>query len=308
MFVKMLKLKNALKKIYGLKFKTNFEMKSITSFKIGGKAKIFIEPSNLEHFIKVYHLLSDLKIPYVVLGNCTNVLISDKGFEGAVIKIGNEFSNFEIHDNLIIARSGALLNKIISVACKNNLQGMEEGFGIPGTIGGAVYMNASAYSFEMAGVVKSVLAMVDGKIKEFSNAECEFGYRKSVFQKLTNVIILEVEFDLKKVVNVNLFEIALATMKKRRESQPLNTFNAGSIFKKVGNESAGKIIDELGLKSFSCGGAKISEKHANFIENYNNATFNDVMVLIDFIKKYVKVNKDINLETEIKVIGEEKWF
>ena len=309
MKARFLKCIFALKRVYGLQIELNKDLKNLTSFKIGGKAKIFVKPSGLEHFIKCCLIFKKFNIPYAIVGNATNLLIP-KFFKGAVLQIASNYQDVEVHGNVIVAKAGALMNKVALTACKNDLKGMEDAFGIPGTVGGAIFMNASAFGFETSKVVSGVLAMVDGKIQEFSNEECEFGYRASVFQKLNNPIILEVNFKLEKLENQSeiLLKRAINCFEKRKETQPLSSFSAGSVFKCADGQPAAILIDNCGLKGFEMGGARVSVKHANFIENYNNATFEDVVGLVSHVRRVVFEKYNKKLDVEIKVLGESDDF
>ena len=212
-------------------------------------------------------------------------------------------------ENTIVVSAGTLLNKVVVEACRRGFKGMEDAFGIPGTIGGAIYMNASAFNFKISDYVSGVLAMVDGKIREFSKEECEFGYRTSIFQKFSEVIILEVNLTFnEKEDSSKLLKSTIKLLEKRKETQPLNAFTAGSVFKNPAGLSVAKMIDEMGLKGFSIGGARVSLKHANFIENYNNATFDEVVELIKTIKEKVFEKYAIELDVEIQVLGERNDF
>ena len=309
MKARFLKCVFALKRVYGLQVELNKDLKNLTSFRISGRAKIFVKPSGLEHFIKCCLIFKKFNIPYAIVGNATNLLIP-KFYRGAVVQIASNYSDIEIQNDLIVAKAGALLNKVSITACKNNLKGMEEAFGIPGTLGGAIFMNASAFGFETSKIVDGVLAMVDGKIQEFSNKDCEFGYRTSIFQKLKNPIILEVNFRLKKVENESekLLEKAIKCFEKRKETQPISSFNAGSVFKCADGQPAAILIENCGLKGFEIGGARVSPKHANFIENFNNATFEDITMLVNHVRKVVFEKHNKMLDVEIKVLGESDDF
>ena len=230
-------------------------------------------------------------------------------YKGAVIKIAENYSSLKVENNVFIISAGVLLNKVAVEACRRGFKGMEDAFGIPGTIGGAIFMNASAYNFKISDYVVGVLAMVDGKIKEFSKDECEFGYRTSIFQKIKDVIILEVNLKFnEKGDSASLLKSTIKVFEKRKEVQPLNALTGGSVFKNPEGLFSAKLIDELGLKGHAVGGARVSLKHANFIENFNNATFDDVVGLIKHIKTKVFEKYSIDLEVEIKVLGEEDDF
>ncbi len=283
----------------GLYIKKNFDLKELNSFKIPAKVFLFIEPKSLEETIKVCKYLQENKIKFLVIGNATNILFL-KPENKIVVRISNKFSDVWLEENRIIAFAGANLNLVSVLAKKNYLKGLEDSIGIPGTIGGAVYMNASAYNFEIAKVVKNVVAMVDGKIKVFENKDCLFEYRKSAFQKI-NALILRVELSLEKDESYNFDEKIKFILEKRMASQPLKSNSAGSVFKNVGEIKVAKLIEDEGLKGFSIGGAKISEKHSNFIVT-NNASALDVYNLIKYIQKVIKKKYGLKLETEIKII------
>lgn len=289
--------------------KLNYSLKKLTSFKIGGKVDILVQPTNFEDIFKCYKLLSRKNIPFLILGNGTNILASSKGFRGVIIKFSNNFSNIYKMGNCLRVESGASLNKVIAFAKDNNLAGMEEGFGIPGTVGGAVYMNASSFNYSTQNVVNSVLAIINNKVTLFNNNECEFSYRNSIFQKLENAIILLVEFKLNKTTNnKEIQKKMLNVMQLRKEKQPLGEFNAGSIFKQIPDINISKLIDNENFKGLSIGGAKVSEKHANFIVNFNNASSKDVSKLISKIKEEIRDKHSIELQTEIKYIGDKNGF
>ena len=308
MKARVVKCINQLKKVYGLQCEFKKNLKYMNSFKIDGEAVIFVQPKSLEHFIRCFHIFNENNMPFYCIGNATNLLVPPK-FNGAVVRIADKFSSIKVVENTIVASAGALLNKVVVEACRRGFKGMEDGFGIPGTIGGAIFMNASAYNFRISDYVTGVLAMVDGKIREFSKEECEFGYRTSIFQKLINPIILEVNLTFnEKDESSKLLKSTIKQLEKRKETQPLNALTAGSVFKNPEGLSVAKLIDELNLKGYSIGGARISPKHANFIENYNNARFDDIVGLIKFVKQKVFEKHNLELEVEIQVLGESNDF
>lgn len=298
--MKRLNIYNDLKKLCkGLFIKKNYDLKDYNSYKTPAKVLLFIEPKNLEEVLKVCKYLQENKQKFVVLGNGSNILFL-KPEDKIVLRLSNKFANIFVNDNKITAYSGASLNAIISVAKQNNLKGIEDGVGIPGTIGGAVTMNVSAYSFEISKIVRNVVAIIDGKVKIFEKKDCLFDYRKSIFQKL-DVVVLRVELELEKDNNFNFQERINFIINKRMESQPLKENSAGSVFKNLGEIKVAKLIEDAGLKGFSIGGAKVSGKHSNFIVT-NNATAEDVYNLISYIKKVIKKKYNLKLETEIKII------
>ncbi|MBR4723883.1 MAG: UDP-N-acetylmuramate dehydrogenase, partial [Clostridia bacterium] len=262
----------------------------------------FCAVSDKEEIIELINYAKGKNIPYFVMGNGSNILVSDKGIRGLVIQISGNFSRYEISENLIKAESGALLSALSKAAQKSGLSGMEFAGGIPGTLGGAVYMNAGAYGGEMSGIVKSVTYLKNGEIKKIDDG-FGFGYRRSIFADL-GAVILEAELELK---NGNPEEIKakMEDYKTRRtEKQPLSMPSAGSVFKRPEGHFAGRLIEDAGLKGFQIGGAKVSEKHSGFIVNTGGATAKDVLALIRHIQKTVKEKFDVELETEVKIVGE----
>ncbi len=293
-----------LKKIYKTgQILENEELRNYTSFKIGGVADFMVIPKTLEKIVKTMLFLQENNIAYYVLGNGTNVLASDKGFRGVIIKMSG-FQGIEVHDNIIEVLAGTSLNKTCLTAQDNSLQGLEQGSGIPGTVGGAVIMNASAYDFETKKVVLGVLAIVEGKIKYFTNAECEFSYRNSIFKNYTDCVILRVDFVLEQGNYDQLKAIREETLLKRRTNQPLDLPSAGSVFKRIDGVIVSKMLDEEGLKGYNINDAEVSTKHAGFIVNKGNATAGDVKQLINEIKAHIKLKRNIDLIEEIKFIGD----
>lgn len=287
------KLKKMCKNTY-----KNVKLCDISSFKIGGRAKVLVEPSSLEEIIKVMDFISSRNIKYFVVGNCTNLLFADEGYNGVIVKISAGLSHIEKMGNSIIADAGASLNAVTLFATDNGLKGMEDAIGIPGAVGGAVTMNAGAYNFRINSVVKSVVVFMDGKIKLLNNADCKFGYRQSVF-KTNKCIILRVEFALEKGKKSQLKQRQTEIMECRRANQPLSQPSAGCVFKNPDGLSVARLIDEMGMKGYSIGGAMISTKHANFIVNAGGATSDDVQRLVEHVKSEIKTNCNIDLETEI---------
>lgn len=289
-----------LKKMCKVAYK-NFDLKSISSFKIGGRAKVLVEPQSLEEIIKIIDYLTTKNIKYIVVGNCTNLLFDDAGFCGVVVRISNRFSHVEFRGNSLICDAGASLSYVAKYSAENGFSGLEDAYGIPGSIGGAVTMNAGAYGFKMENVVGSVVALVGGKIKLLKPNELRFSYRNSVF-KNSNDMVLRVEFCLKKAKKSDLLKRQSEIVTKRKESQPIGQASAGSVFKNPDGISIAKLIDECGLKGLKIGGAMISEKHANFIVNSGNATAGDVKQLISRVKSTIFDKYGIELEEEILYI------
>lgn len=280
----------------------NESLKKHTSFKIGGNASVFVIVNSLEEIVLTLDILSAKKTKYFIMGNGTNLLFDDNGFEGVVVKISSKYNQMYCKGNKIVCASGATLNALCNFASEKGLSGLECAYGIPGSVGGAVYMNASAFDYETKNLVSSVLAIIDGKIKLLENLQCEFDYRQSIFSKLKNAIILQVEFTLKKGNKKEINNKMLSIMALRKEKQPLNYPSAGCVFKQHSKINVSKVIDEDGLKGFTIGGAQISKKHSNFIVNVNNASCADVLNIIKYIKNHFLTKYGIEIECEVKYI------
>lgn len=278
-------------------------LKDSTSFGIGGLADCFVEPKNIKELVSLIKYLRTANIIYYILGNGTNVLVSDKGVHGCVVHIGENLSNIRVKDNVIEAEAGALISDIAKTALNHNLTGFEELSGIPGTIGGAVAMNAGAYGKEMRDVVASVNAIVDtGRVSKLTKEKLAFTYRSSSIQT-KNYIATSIVINLQPDKKENI----LSKMKKYRElrekNQPLEYRSAGSTFKRPEGGFASKLIQDSNLKGERIGDAMVSEKHAGFIVNIGKATSSDIYKLIQKVKQTVKVYFDIELEPEIKFWG-----
>lgn len=280
-------------------------MKNHTSFKIGGPTDIMVIPGSEKELIEGIKICKDNNINYYIMGNGSNLLASDKGIEGVVIKISEEFGDIVVNDTIIKAESGALLTVVSKKALKNSLTGLEFASGIPGSIGGAITMNAGAYGGEMKDIVTKVRCLdSDGNVVEYSNEEMEFRYRKSRVED-EGLIVLSVEMELEKGDYKAIEEKMRELTEKRTSKQPLHLPSAGSTFKRPEGYFAGKLIDDSGLRGIRYGGAQVSEKHCGFIVNIDNATSEDVRTLIKTVQKIVKDNYGVELETELKIIGRE---
>lgn len=283
----------------------NEPMNNHTSFKIGGKADIFVTPEKEEDILFLLKLFENENINYYFMGNGTNLIVKDKGYRGAVIQLFKKYNKIELKNNYIInAQSGALLSSVSKFALKNCLKGMEFASGIPGTIGGAICMNAGAYDGEMKDIVKSIKVIKDGKIFSLNSKEADFGYRKSRISN-ENMIVLSSELILKKDDYDNIKNKMLDFSKRRTEKQPLEFPSAGSTFKRPEGYFAGKLIMDSGLRGYKIGGAMVSEKHCGFVINTGNATCSDVINIIEHIKKTVFEKFGVMLNAEVKIIGED---
>ena len=283
----------------------NEPMKNHTSFKIGGPADVVIIPKDENQIVEAITLLRENNINFFIMGNGTNLLVKDGGLRCAVIKINEGLNKVHIGDNKIYCEAGALLTAVSKGVARKNLTGMEFANGIPGTIGGAVTMNAGAYGGEMKDIISKVRAIdKDNNIKEYSNSEMNFRYRGS---RVTDedLIVLSVELELESGDPVKIEEVMSDLTYKRTSKQPLELPSGGSTFKRPVGYFAGKLIEDSGLRGLRHGGAQISEKHCGFVVNVENASCKNVLELIQIVQKTVRDNYDVELETEIKLIGED---
>lgn len=285
------------------KYEENESLANHTTYKVGGIAKLFVYPKNREKLILLLKTLKSNNIKYKILGNGSNTLFSDKEYDGVIIKL-DAFNTIKYFRNTVKAEAGVNLIKLSCQTVKRGLAGLEFATGIPGTVGGAIFMNAGAYKSDMGYVTKSVEVLTPNyEVITMTNKELDFHYRSSFLQKHRDYICLEATFQLRKNDKELLEEIVEDRRKRRMESQPLEYPSAGSVFRNPENLFAGKLIEDLGYKGYSIGGAKVSEKHANFIVNYNKATGKDVKDLIELIKKEVKEKYDIDLKCEQEFVN-----
>ena len=285
-----------------ISFKENENIKNYTSIRIGGKVRFFIEIKTISTLIKVRKECEKLKIKTFILGNGTNLVFSDKKLNIVVIKLA--LKGVKKQGTTLVAMSGESLFAINIFAVKNDLTGLEWSFGIPGSVGGAVYMNAGSFGGEISDVVSSVKVLDENnKVRIFKNDELGFSYRKSIFQD-KNYIILQAKFNLNNGEKEKIWEICKNNLRQRKETQPYDKFTAGSVFKKPKECYAWKLIDSCGYRGYKIGGIKVSRKHCGFVENVQNAKFYDVLKIIYEIKKTVYKKFAIILEEEIQFVGE----
>ena len=279
-------------------------MKKHTTFRIGGPADYFVTPESKEEIQAIVELCKKEEIPYSVIGNGSNLLVSDDGFRGVIIQLYKNMSHIEVEGNAIRAQVGALLSKIAAEALQNGLTGFEFASGIPGTLGGAVVMNAGAYGGEMKDVLTEVTALTqDGEVKVLKKEELDLGYRTSVVGK-KGYIALEAVVELQKG-NPDEIKATMDDLKERRTTkQPLEYPSAGSTFKRPEGYFAGKLIQDTGLRGFSVGGAQISEKHCGFVINKDHATAKDVAELMREVSDRVEAKFGVPLEPEVKKLGD----
>lgn len=280
-------------------------MKKHISFRVGGPADILVKPRTEEQIKNIIDFAKKENIPYIVKGNGSNLLVRDGGIRGIVIEITDNFNSYEIEDKIIKVQSGALLSIIGRAALKQNLKGFEFAAGIPGTIGGALAMNAGAYGGEMKDIVKSVRLMdTDGNIFNFSNEDMKFGYRKSILSK-SDYIVLGAEIELEKGDYEEIKEMMKDFSNRRITKQPLNLPSAGSTFKRPEGYFAAKLIDDSGLRGLTLRNAQVSDKHCGFVVNLGDAKASDILDLMYVVKSTVKNKFGVTLEEEVKILGED---
>ena len=280
----------------------NESLKKHTTYGIGGPADLMIFPKSKQDLIKVIEIINENKIQLTILGSGSNVLVSDNGIRGAVISLKNSLKQIEVDDNILYAECGTMLGKIVKHAVKNNLIGLENLNGVPGTLGGALIMNAGAWGGEISeNLIHVEVINSKSEIQKIQKKDLNFSYRQSSFNK--DDILLSAKFNLKKADKDIIKENFIEAQSGRKKSQPLNKRSAGSLFKNPKNNSAGELLDDAGLKGFSIGDAKISEKHANFFINDGDATSKDMLMLIKKAHKEVKDKFNINLSLEVKLMG-----
>lgn len=282
----------------------NEPMKNHTSFKIGGPADYLIEAETAEQVPEIIAILRRHDVPYMIMGNGSNLLVRDKGIRGAVVKISGLTSACAAEGNTIRAEAGILLSRLSSIALKHELAGLEFASGIPGTLGGGIFMNAGAYGGELKNVVRKVTYVDEtGDLKTACTDELKFGYRRSMFTG-RQCVILSAELELVPGHYEDIRVLIADYTKRRTEKQPLSMPSAGSVFKRPAGHFAGGLIEAAGLKCYTIGGAMVSGKHAGFIVNKGDAAAQDVIDLIAFIQKTVEEKFSVHLEPEIKIIGE----
>ena len=282
----------------------NEPMDKHTTFRIGGEAACFVRISSEQQLVNLIPYLNRVGIEYFVLGNGSNLLVSDKGYSGVILQINDKFDKIEIEGTLMKVQSGALLSRTAKCALEHGLTGLEFASGIPGTIGGSVVMNAGAYEGEMKQVVKSVKVLSkSGEILELDNSTMEFGYRTSII-KNRDFTVLEVTLKLKEGNREEIQSKMNELNARRRAKQPLEFPSAGSTFKRPDGYFAGKLIMDAGLRGYSVGGAKVSEKHCGFVVNGGKATATDVADVIAEVQEKVKNKFGVSLEKEIIYLGD----
>lgn len=285
--------------------KVDEPMKKHISFKVGGPADFLVKPKTEEELREVIKFANEENIPFIVIGNGSNLLVKDGGIRGIVIELSDNFNNYEIEGNIIKAQSGALLSVLGRNALKNSLTGFEFAAGIPGSLGGALAMNAGAYGGEMKQVVKSVRLMdTEGNVFELSNEEMKFEYRRSILTT-TDYIVLSAIIELQPGSAEEIKETMSDYANRRTTKQPLNLPSAGSTFKRPEGYFAAKLIDDCGLRGLTLRGAQVSDKHCGFVVNSGGADAKDILDLMFIVKSTVNAKFGIMLEEEVKILGED---
>jgi UDP-N-acetylmuramate dehydrogenase len=280
-------------------------MKNHTSFKVGGPADIIVFPEDFNVISQIVKNCIKDGLQFFILGNGTNLIVRDKGIRGIVIKVNGKLNKFSVEGEIITAEAGLLLSRLSKIALKHQLSGLEFASGIPGTLGGAIVMNAGAYGGEMKDVVISTEYLdTDGNIKVISGQQHKFGYRTSLIQQEKGIVIkslIKLKSGIKEEIEAKMKELD----KKRTDKQPLEKPSAGSVFKRPEGYFAGKLIEDCGLSGYKIGGAEVSGKHCGFIINSGEATAKDILSLIRYIQLKVKEKFNVDLQTEVRIVGEE---
>lgn len=279
----------------------NVSLKKYNTYNIGGNARYIIKPYNVDNLIELIKFLKKNNYKYFVLGKGSNVILPDEDYDGIVILLDN-LNKVIINENKAMAEAGIPLNLLINKLIDNNLGGLEKLCGIPGTLGGAVIGNAGCNGSSISDFIISITYLENNIIKTIKKEDCNFKYRSSIFKGDKNIIVLSVKFNLINKNKDEMREIVKINMTKRKNSQPLEYPNAGSVFKNPTDMSAGKLIEDANLKNYHINDAYVSDKHANFIINKGNATKKEIVNLINFIKREIKRIYNIDLELEQVII------
>lgn len=275
-----------------------------TSWRIGGPADAFIEPNNLNELIKTIKILNGNNIPWKTIGKGSNLLVLDNGFRGAIIRLTNTFTEITFDDSTIHVGTNVSLIRLANLAAKNGLTGLEFAGGIPGSVGGAIYMNAGAHGSDVSNILQSAEVLLEnGEVKIWTKDDFKFGYRKSILQQKKG-IILSATFQLKHGNRKQIAEKMASFKDRRRKTQPYHLPCSGSVFRNPDGDYAGRLIEQLGLKGYKVGDAQVSTMHANFIVNIGHAKSKDILTVIKDIKEKVYEAYNIELIPEVEIVGE----
>lgn len=294
--------KNLIKtaKNYNCYYEESATLAPYTTMKIGGKCDILVKPNSEESLLSLLKICKKENLPYRILGMGSNVLISDKGLSCAVIVLGKDMAEISVENNIITAQAGAKLISVCKKALQSSLTGLEFAYGIPGSVGGALFMNAGAYGGEIKDIISHCNYIEKGELKTMKAEEMQLSYRKSYFS-LNNACITSVSFKLKKGDYNTIQSRMNELMQRRIDKQPLEYPSAGSTFKRPVGDYASRLIEVCGLKGEACGGAEVSTKHSGFVINKNNATFDDVLDVVNCVKQKVNEQTGIKLECEMLI-------
>ncbi len=282
--------------------KVNESMAGHCTFRCGGNVAVYVIPGSIDEVVEVVKACREEQQKFLIIGNGSNLLVRDEGYDGVVVEIGARVSTIDIIGEDIVVDAGAKLSVTATAAMENDLAGMEFAHGIPGNVGGAVAMNAGAYGGEMAQIIKTVKVLDENnEVKDLSLEELDLGYRSSRIQK-ENLIVLQARLGLMLGSAGEIAMVMQMLMTKRRAKQPLEYPSAGSTFKRPEGYFAGKLIEDAGLRGYTVGGAQVSEKHCGFVINYDHATATDIIQLMQDVKQKVKEQFDVELEPEVKII------
>lgn len=282
----------------------NVLLNKYTTFNIGGPADVLVEPESEEQISMLVKFCNENELPLTFLGKGSNLLIKDKGIRGVVAVLRENFSDIKVEGNTVTAQAGASLRDTSIQSFENSLTGMEAVSGIPGSVGGAIIMNAGAYGTEMKDIVKSVKCMdKNGEITEYTNEEMDFSYRHSLASE-KGYIVISATFELKEGNSPDIYAAFEEFDYKRSSRQPLDRYSAGSTFKRPEGYYASKLIDDAGLRGFTINKAQVSEKHCGFLINIDDATCENMLTLIGEVQKRIKEEFGVTLETEVKILGE----
>ena len=284
--------------------KYNEPMKKHTTMKVGGLCDCMVEPSSIEEIQKVLEYVKENNITYYIIGNGSNLLVKDEGVHALIIKIANKFSGFEVNGEYIKAYSGCSVPKLSQIAKENSLSGLEFACGIPGSVGGGIRMNAGAYGSEMVNVVEKVGFLDEnGNLKEIDGKDAHFTYRHSMFVDNPQYVVVYAIYKLVKGNKEEISKIMEENMNSRKQKQPIEYPNFGSVFKRPEGYFVGKLVDDCGLKGYKIGGAQVSTKHSGFMINIGDATCKDVLDLIEYVKEKVYEKFNVKLQEEVVILG-----
>lgn len=281
----------------------NESMATHCTFRCGGEAKVYIKPQSMDQLKDTLKVLKEENYPFLVIGNGSNILVKDSGYDGAIVEVDSKIADIDVIGDEIVAEAGAKLSRIATIAMENDLAGFEFAHGIPGNLGGAVVMNAGAYGGEMKDVIKWVEVMDEnGEIKTLTLDELDLSYRHSIIME-KNMIVLRACIKLELGVMGEIADIMAVLMQRRKASQPLEYPSAGSTFKRPEGYFAGKLIQDAGMKGYKYGNAMVSDKHSGFVINTGDATATEVLQVIDDVRKKVYDDFGVMMEPEVKIIG-----